>query len=272
MMRALPNFQGFPLIETLMLMASIFLGTIFSTSTVHANEIERRGETFCFPAKSVPKLVDEVAKVKDKYRDVVNVQIDPKFLIKDGGIWPERFYLSQDGEIVSELPFSREDGRVSNFMSAIRAAPESDICVDDPTRADRPADDEGLYFEMGLSPLFTNQSGLHSLDELKEGTSDGKKFYKKMLPDAVAFLMPNTNYLAVKYEKPNTPLQAYALIDGEERPLKAEGHDDYMVLSCKEIENMGAEALIIKGGAYRLQPVPSPKVLKRFNMKQTAEK
>lgn len=272
MMRDLPNFQRFPPIETPMLMASIFLGTIFSTSTVDANDFESRGKTFCFPAKSVPKLVDEIATVKDKYRDVVDVQIDPKFLIKDGGDWPERFYLFQDGDIVSDLPFSREDGRVSNFIRAVRAAPDSDICVDDPTRADRPADDEGLYFEMGLSPLFTNHSGRHSLAELKEGTNDGKKFYKKMLPDAVAFLMPNTNYLAVKYENPNTPLQAYALIDGEEQPLKAEGHDDYMVLSRKAIERMGAEALIIKGGTYRLQPVPSPKVLKRFNMKQTAEK
>lgn len=253
-------------------MISIFLGTILSTSTVHANEVESRGETFCFPARSVPKLVDKIAMVKEKYRNVVDVQIDPKFLIKDGGDWPERFYLSQDGAIVSDLPFSREDGRVSNFLSAVRAAPESDICVDDPTRADRPTDDEGLYFEMGLSPLFANHSGRHSLAELKEGTADGKKFYKKMLPDAVAFLMPNTNYLAVKYENPDTPLQAYALVDGEERLLEAEGHDDYMVLSRKLIEKMGAEALIIKGGTYRLQPVPSPKVLKRFNMKQAAEK
>jgi hypothetical protein len=255
-----------------MLMTSIFLGTIFSTSTVHSNETSLRGKTFCFPAKSVPKLVDEIASVKEKYRNVVDVKLDPKFLIKDGGDWPERFYLSDEGKIVTDFQFSREDGRVPNFIEAVRAAPQTDICVDDPTRADRPADDEGLYFEMGLSPLFANRSGRHSVDELREGTKDGKKFYKKMLPDPLAFLMPSTDHLAVKYEDPNTPIQAYALVDGEEQPLTAVGHDDYMVLSCKEIEKMGAEALIIKGGPYHLQPVPSPKVLRRFGLGQAAEK
>lgn len=259
-----------------MTLISFFLSMVLTVSFHAANnatseKTEKRGVTFCFPAKSVPKIVDELAEVKDKYRNIVDVTIDPKFIIKDGGVWPERYYLARDGVILKEMPFSREDGRVPSFMKDVRAAPDSDICVDDPTRADRPASDEGLYFEMGLSPFFANRSGRHAIAEIEEGAKDGKKFYKKMLPDAFAFLMPATNYLAVKYDIAGTPLEAYALVNGEEIALKSERHKDFDVISCKELESLKAEALIIRGGPYQLQPVPSPSVMRRFGWGQDSD-
>ena len=166
-------------------------------AAAHAAD-DLRGETFCFPAKDVPKLIDELAEIKADRRDVVDVRLQPRFLIKDGGAWPERFYLAKDEQVIADIPFSRETGATPSFLESVKMRPDTDICIDDPTRADRPKDDEGLYFEMGLSPLFHNESGRYTLAELQEGAKDGKKFYKKMLPGPVALLMPDTDWFAVK--------------------------------------------------------------------------
>ena len=58
---------------------------------------ETRGEIFCFPAKGVPKIFERINGIDAKRRDVVDVNFDPKFIIKDGGAWPDAFYLAKDG-------------------------------------------------------------------------------------------------------------------------------------------------------------------------------
>ncbi|WP_427452075.1 hypothetical protein [Litorimonas sp. WD9-15] len=234
-----------------------------SASSAFASE-DLRGETFCFPAKDVPKLVSELAEVDEDRRDIVDVRLQPRFIIKDDGIWPERFYLAKDGELVTDIPFSRETGATPTFLESAKARPDTDICVDDPTRADRPADDEGLYFEMGLSPLFHNESGTYSLDELKEGAKDGKKFYKKMLPGVVAMLMPDTDYFAVKMVVRDAVPTVAALTERGQTPLTLEPVKDMWIVSLDDIKDLDATGMTITGGAYELQPVPSPKTLRQF--------
>jgi len=238
------------------------LSSVFALPAYAADEL--RGETFCFPAKDVPKLVDELSEIEEKRRDVVDVRLEPRFIIKDGGVWPDRFYLAKAGELVTELPFSRDTGAVPNFIEATQARPDTDICVDDPTRAERPADDEGLYFEMGLSPLFHNESGLHDFAELKEGAKDGKKFYKKMLPGAVALFMPDTDYFAIKMEAREAQPTVWALTEAGEAPLNIETVKDMWIVSLDELEDLDATGMVVNGGDYTLQPVPSPKTLRRF--------
>lgn len=136
--------------------------------------------------------------------------------------------------------------------------------MDDPTRADRPADDEGLYFEMGLSPLFHNETGQYTLAELKEGAKDGKKFYRKMLPAAAALFMPDTDHFAVRMEELDAKPIVAALTATGEITLTMEAVKDMWVISLDEIENLEATGLIVRGGKYALQPVPSAKTLRRF--------
>ena len=232
------------------------------------SQTELRGEVFCFPAKSVPKLMDRLAKVKSSKRDVVDVSLKPKFLIKDGGDWPEQFYLAKDGEVVMDLPFSTQTGEVPDFIAAVRANSDADICVKDKSRAARPKHDEGLYFEMGLSPLFHNRSGVHPIDELSEGTKDGKSFYKKMIPVAIRPLMPDTKYLAVRYDDFAKTADILARIGEAEIPLKPQLYKDMHVISFKALKDMGAGALIIRGGPYQLQPTVSIKTMNRFGWGQ----
>lgn len=247
-------------ILTLMLMLPFGLA-----ATAHADdETALRGDTFCFPAKDVPKLVGELAEIKEKRRNIVDVRLEPRFIIKDGGVWPDKFYLAKDGVLVTDLPFSRETGVVPNFIEAASARPDTDICVDDPTRADRPDTDEGLYFEMGLAPLFKSTTGEHNLAELEEAAKDGKIFYKKMLPSVVSLFMPDTDYFAVKMKDRAAVPMVCAHAGGLETKLPLEQVKDMWVVSLADIKDANATNINVKGGAYDLQPVPSPKTLRRY--------
>lgn len=233
-------------------------------------EQKLRGEVFCFPAKDVPKLVNKLGEIEDSRRDVVDVALTPKFLIKDGGSWPERFFI-KTAETEIDIPIEKPSGATPTFLSVAMQNADGDICVTDKARALRPEDDEGLYFEMGLSPLFHNRSGLHEMAELKEGTKDGKKFYKKMIPPAVSMFMPDTKCLAVRYDDFRLTSQIYARVGEQEIPVPTERLKDMHVVTMESLEDMGATALVIKGGAYQLQPTVSAKMMKRFGWGEGSE-
>lgn len=227
-----------------------------------------RGEVFCFPAKDVPKIVDNLKEVDKDRRDVVDVNIAPKFIIKDGGDWPERFFLRADSAEI-DIPVEKPSGDTPSFIQQAYAYPESDVCVADKARALRSEYDEGLYFEMGLSPLFHNRSGRHPMKELQEGTKDGKKFYKKMIPAVARMFMPDTDYLAVKYDDMRiADAKIFAVTDAGDVPLTAELYKEMHVVSLDVLEDMKASALLIKGGAYQLQPTVSVATMKRFGWGQ----
>lgn len=229
-----------------------------------------RGEVFCFPAKKIPKLVKKLGEVKETRRDVVDVGLMPRFLIKDGGDWPERFFIrTQDKEI--DIAIQKPSGETPDFLDVARAHPRGDVCVQDKARALRPKYDEGLYFEMGLAPLFHNRTGEHPLDELTEGTKDGKSFYKKMIPSALALVMPDTKYLAVRYDDFRRDSMIYARVNGKDIPLMPKAFKDLHVVSLKSLQEMEASALIVKGGAYQLQPTVSTKLMKKFGWGEDAK-
>jgi hypothetical protein len=230
-----------------------------------------RGKTVCFPADKVIKIVDELAEVEADRRDVVDVGLQPRFLRKDGGAWPTRFYLQQDDTPILDIAVEKPSGATPSFLTDIRANQDADICIDDPTRADRPEFDEGLYFEMGLSPIFHNREGLHTLAEMEEGAKDGKKFYKKMIPGAFRPFMPDTDYMAVKYVDTTTPPALLIRTPDRDIPIMPEAHKDIWVVGLDEIEAVGGVALVVRGGAYDLRPVPSVKTMRKFGWGQETE-
>jgi len=243
-----------------------------ASSAAFAADDKLRGDTFCYPAKEVPKIVNELAQVKPDRRDIVDVRLQPRFIIKDGGVWPEKFYLAKDdGEIIMDMPFSRETGAVPDFIESTIKYPDSDICIGDPTRASLPEDDEGLYFEMGLAPLFKVTSGHHSLAELEKAAEDAKKFYKKMLPSVVSMFMPDTDYFAIKMIDPTAVPTAFASYGESESEISLVPVDEMWVLSIKDVMEVEGASLNVRGGPYDLQPVPSPKILRKFVVKGAAD-
>jgi len=231
---------------------------------------ELRGEIFCFPAKKVPKLVKNLGKIDDSRRDIVDVGLMPRFLVKDGGDWPERFFIRTEAQEF-DIPVETPSGETPKFLETVTQNPDGDVCVQDKARAERPKNDEGLYFEMGLSPLFHNKSGAHDMAELEEGTKDGKKFYKKMIPSPLRMIMPDTKHLAIRYDDFRDNAQIFARVAGQEIKLEAEQFKDMHVISLDSLVDMTADALIIKGGDYQLQPTVSAELMKRFGWGEDAD-
>ena len=92
-----------------------------------------------------------------------------------------------------------------------------------------------------------------------------------MIPGALRPFMPDTDYMAVKYK--DTSTEPALLIRTPERdiPILPAGYKDIWVVGLDEIEAVGGTDLIVRGGAYDLQPVPSIKVMKRFGWGQETE-
>jgi hypothetical protein len=224
-----------------------------------------RGETYCFPAKHAAKTIKAMSSIKAERKDIVAVSMMPRFLIYDDGQLPNRYYMV-DGDAAIDFTI-QPDGLVPDFISKVKtASKQADLCINDPARAGIANDDERLYFEMGLTPFYKNTSGRHDIDELAEGTKDGKSQYKKMIPAAVRLFMPDTRCLHVKYDAADTTPQIFAEVDGALVPVETEAYNEGYVLHFDDLKDMNAQALVIQGGAYRLSPVPDVKTMKRFGI------
>jgi hypothetical protein len=224
-----------------------------------------RGETYCFPTQFAIETVGKLKGADADKKDVVAPPLTPRFRIFDGGVMPTRYFIKGEQEIDFTIAPS---GATPDFMTKVeRAEKDSEICITDPTRIGRPGDDEGLYFEMGLTPEFKNTSGIYKMEELKEGTDDGKSLYKKMIPAVARMFMPSTDHLSLRYEAEGTPFQAVAYKDGKALPsIKSEIYNEAYVFDLDDLEDMGADTLKISGGPYTLSPVPSIKTMKKYDI------
>ena len=72
------NFRAAYLVITAMLAGGI----------AQANNFERegvRGDTYCYPAKHAANTINQLETLKPEQRDVVSINIEPRFLIYDDG-------------------------------------------------------------------------------------------------------------------------------------------------------------------------------------------
>ncbi len=253
--------------------------------TANADDFDRegvRGDTYCFPAKFVVKTIESLEDLSPEKKDVVSITFTPQFKIYDGGGLPDRYFLrvNAEGSAVadsqtensqaqkSETDFTiLSDGRVPDFIEKSKSAnKDADVCITDRARAGLDADDESLYFEMGLTPYFKNHSGFHTLSELKEGAKDGKSHYKKMIPAVARMFMPSTDHLHIRYRQiMETPL-ILARIGDKDVPLETRPYNEGFVIDRQTLEDLDAQGLVIKGGAYDLSPVPSIATMKKYGI------
>jgi hypothetical protein len=224
-----------------------------------------RGEVYCFPTQYAIETVRKLQDADPSKMDVIAPPLKPRFRVFDGGGLPQRYFITG----AAETDFTIEaDGATPDFLSKVaQADKDSDICIQDKTRMGRPGDDEGLYFEMGLTPEFKNATGRFTLAELEEGTKDGRSIYKKMIPAAARLFMPSTDHLSLRYLTAGTPFQAVAYRGGEALPpIDAELYNEAYIFDLDDLKALKADTLEIKGGDYVLSPVPSVKTMKRFGI------
>lgn len=257
-------------------MRLLFMGllgaSLLMAGTAFADDFDRdtlRGEVYCFPAKYATDLVEKLANADAAKKDVVDSQLAPRFRIFDGGDLPQRYFIRPEEPSLSEIDMTIDpDGRVPDFLAKVQTAEAgSDLCIKDAARIGRAGDDEGLYFEMGLTPKFKNRSGNYAFEELKEGTKDGKSLYKKMIPAVARMFMPDTKHLSLRYDDISTPLKIAAFKGAEALPeIETEYYNESHVFDLDDLKDMGADRLEISGGPFQLSPVPSIKTMKKFGI------
>ena len=143
----------------------------------------------------------------------------------------------------------------------------------DPLRSKRPKYDEGLYFEMGLSPFFINNSGYHDIAELEKGARDGKRFYREMILSPFKVFMPNTDHFAIhhkNFQDEGPPL--FAKTSDGISEIKPSFYDGLFLVSLRELRTIKAKGLIVNSDSYDIKPIVSIKYLKRFNTLRKAGK
>jgi len=155
---------------------SIILASLLSFGAVNAAHAETklRGEVFCFPAKDVPKLVEKLGEVDASRRDIVDVALEPKFLIKDGGDWPERFFIRTAASEI-DVPIEKPSGDTPSFFEVAMDNSDGDICVADKARASMK-----VYISRWAYPRFSIiGQAVMTYQSLKRERKTGRVFIKK---------------------------------------------------------------------------------------------
>ncbi|MEP6343946.1 MAG: hypothetical protein ABJ275_11595 [Maricaulaceae bacterium] len=228
--------------------------------------VELREEIRCFPAKGIRDFMGRFDSLEASQRDTIDVFFEPKFVIRDEGTYPDRYYLKQDGAEI-DLPIN-EEGEVPDFVETVKNSAEtSEICLQDKARAGTPVDQAGVSFSFPTSIRHIKADGTYDLATLKDGLKDGKSFYKKMVGGAMALLVPKMTHIVVSYDDETTAPQILAFKDDVAlEGLESEFFDGAHVVRFKDLKKMGATHLKITGGDHSVAPAPSIKTMKKFGI------
>lgn len=242
------------------LILTIAISASMSSPAFSKDKSDIREATECLPAEDIIKLFSKFDGLKPERRDTLEAALAARF-IADTPPMPDRLYMKDDGV---ETPFTIEaDGQISDFSKLKKGSKDTELCVDDPSRAGLNRKDDGLSFSIDFDIKFKNSGGSHSLAELEDGTDDGKSFYKKLFPGPAKLLVPKMTHVAVTYkDKAAIPDIQAMKADAALQGLIIAPFAGMHVIDIAAFKNMGADALAISGGAYTLEPVPSIKKMK----------
>ena len=222
-----------------------------------------RQDENCFDAGWVSSKLRKLSTLKANKTDTVGVTPSAQYILDDNTQhYPERVFMKDQGE-QTEFPIT-PDGRLIGFEKISGASDEVEFCHYDPKRAGLPFNADGIKLNINTEIQFHNQSGAHSLDEIKDGLKDGRSHYKK-IAGALSIVVPKMSHIMIEYEDETLALDFIAMKSGT--PLT----DTVPVIFCgspmikvKDLEDIGADGIIISGGDYTLLPVPGLAAMKRF--------
>jgi len=254
-------------------MKSIFIGSALCaaliTNTAFASEAEDIAAGIkCMPAKKIIKLMRKFDGMKPDKKDTVGVIPEMRLTANENSTLPDRVYFREGP---AEHNFNMdEDGVVTDFARIGTLSKKGELCMQGPQFIGKAEGESGISLAMAFDVKFKNTSGNHSMNELIDGTKDGKSHFKKMFPGPMALLVPKMTHVGVTYLADDgiTTQQApqiYAVKDGEIiEGLLVENFGSMFVVGLEDMQNLGADGLRIKGGAYELTPIPSTEKMKKL--------
>ena len=217
----------------------------------------------CFDAGWVSDKLRKLATLKADKTDTVGVSPSAQFILDDNTQhYPERSWMKDQGKL-TELPIA-PDGRLIGFEKMSVASDDVELCHSDPKRAGLPFDADGIRLNINTEIRFHNQSGTHSLSEINDGLKDGRSHYKK-IAGALAIVVPKMSHIMIEYEDETKALDFTPMKDGV--ALTQTVPTVYCVspmIKVKDLEDIGADSLIISGGDYTLLPALGVAGMKRF--------
>ena len=247
-------------------MRTLCLAALLLPTLAAAEDVELRQLETCGPFKGALEIADKFAELDADRRDVVDVPLSARFVREADEPLPERVFYRSEG-VETDLVIA-PDGEVADLFETARGLPLDglELCTHDSHLAGKPIREARRNFDVGMMPEFTTLTGSHTLAELEEGLKDGRKFFKKMAPAAVSFMVPKLTHILVG-PPPGAPgeLATPVAYRGEERlgVVAGETFDNSLVIDPDDLEAMGADRLVIEG-SYRLFPVPKPETMRKF--------
>jgi len=258
--------------EKQMFMKYLFLPLIFliPAQLSHAKESaearDLRSHLTCKSLTSVIKFYGKLKALPAEKRDTIDTRLNAFVKIKDDGALPLRLYYT-DGNRVTDFTITPE-GKIQDFAKIADLNPEGELCIEDPARVGTPNDVPGLNFEIDVATTFLDKDGLHALTDLQDGVADGKAHFKALYGGGARnFFIPKATHIMVTYTQEESQARIKAakadkFLDG----LTIESFDTFYIFALKDLETLGADSLHVSGGAYNLQPVPSPKKMKALGL------
>ena len=242
-----------------------------AATSAWADDDAPRKLTECMPVDEVAEKWEEFAEIDAEDRQVVDIRPDMFLQDKDGLGYPEQIFLETPrGELIS-FPISADgavgDGTPGHVVMTVVREGGGRLCATDPAREGMTrAETEGYGVTLGLLPQVLDRDGTHTLAELERGGKDGRKFFKKMAPGVVSFMVPKLDHYAVSHPRDDkSKLPTVHAFRGEQDlgPVPMEPFDVSQLMSLEALEDMGADRIVVTG-PYRLFPMPDAKTVRRF--------
>lgn len=242
--------------------------SLISGSALAAEKSDIRKAVECMPGKDIVKLLTKFDKMDLDKRDTVDAFIAAMFNVEDGHALPDRMFM-RSGGVDTDLTIAA-DGKVPDFDKIADMPKEGEICVEDQARAGLSREDDGMSFSVDFDVKFKDESGIYSLEKLQDGAKDGKSFYKKLVPAPIRLLIPKMTHMSVTFDNPAAEGQRIEAFSGDTpvSGLIIEPFGETSVIEVAHIEGLGADRLVISGGAFDMEPSPSIEKMKKLGFSE----
>jgi len=249
---------------------SICAALLLITSSSYASEAgDKAAGIGCIKVKKIVKKAKVFADLRAEKLDTVNTIPSLQIIVSEGKTPPDRLFFRDKDGTETEFTLGYE-GYVDAFEKIASFDKKGSMCFQSKAKAAAPDEKVGFNFSVDFNVFYNNGSGLHTLAELEDGLKDGKTHYKKLFGGPMSVMVPKLTHIGVANFDTEVaiaaePLSIFAMKNGAQVDgLIVEEFAGLSVVSIAQLQTLGAEGLSVKGGVYKLMPIPSIKKMKKL--------